>query len=1491
MKSLRIALPLGLLALLWFAPHAHAWSNGHHGQTRQLLAFLPDELTAGLSEETRETAVSDWAKHPDNFDPLDKKLIGAEGVELLLAHDIDKRYDLHGDEARAVMFKLLVDALREGNHERAVFWLTCLTHAIGDMSATNHDPLVQKIVYHWIMKDFGASLGGGVDIRPLYDLLDLQYTADDDEGNEVFTRTIEQMRLADDGRDAETAVQEIMLYGHRGAEYMSERTGPIIEAATRWISEKDPEAERKVFELESELGAWAIVRVLRDLEVAQRLAAEGKEVPLGGEVFARFHEAELAFARERPLSDSMYAGLDQELSAGGGGAGPAIGVVAEPLWRMDRTFLGYNHRPGAAAIARSLDEAGRPYVLIDVRRMIEDGLPSPKDVPIVAIPGQTTTGEYLTMKRQSLDAAVKAYAEAGGKVIWLGGRPSGELDAIADAVSSEKQGNFGVDDDRLESAELVLVGGEGDDRWSMGERPKPTAGWGASGYDRTFETSDTLRPLVVWQDPGTGGPLATVGVVSLGADGKPEHAFLPHWAMWMHLLEDERVIPDPARPTLDQTGRALFFHTIDVLTGAAPVPAPGAAAPRTAAESGAESSPSAAADLPSAAPGLPDIDPAAVLSPVTVDGERLVRDGETVRYWGVNANLQPWVTADSVDAVVDRMAAMGFNAIRFWPNREAFYGVEPSAADGPEQGLRFVEAEKGDGSLLDLYDRFTARAKRRGLAIYNPALLYYPPYFADFVDVVETNPADRAGWVEALEDKSRQQVYNLFRVAQFFDERCQRIMLAHASNHLDHVNPYTGIRNADENNFTVWDLSNESRFVWQMLLDNEFRGDGHRSFGPYFTGKLTERWNAWLAERHGDDAGLRRAWGDLAGDESLRNGNVEPGTESPDGEDYGPARVEDFTAFAVELVRTWTQRFEEHVRSMASSPDRGVAVAAINADTIHVPHLANFSAASAGTSMAISTYPAPQQFLPGGGRDAEAPRFPWDPLVSQPFGLRMFNSARPAGMPLFVYETNYNGFALYDAEYPWIMAAFAAWQNHAGVFWHNFNHPGPRDIPAPWGEVDFAYREFEFWGDEVFSSALLAAGEAFKRGLLPVAEEPTVVTYRRDAAVDPAWERLGFDPEDDAEARVAGLPEEQADDLYDLIRTTAWTRGHRIAFTDDSNAPDVAVAGPLDEEPEGPVRLEPAPGLVWDWADERVVLDLPGVKAFAGFPDGEVIEWSDGFRVTGLDAPFAAIGLVSLDGRPLAESGRVRLSAVGHANHADMQLQKGGRARDEAALNFTELEGVTMDAGDGPVEVHRLSFTLELPPLEGPPRRAPRLPPPGVRRTRRFAEPDPLRRRAGVRRAAHGQEAVGRGNRPDIVPAGHKRGGRESPPPSTGAARSPMQAVGLAMSCHAAGSKPEARWVCESLSCEVPVRQPAWTVSALAPNTSGPRADAAPASPEHLSSSFAIFQLSAQSTGLVSPAFPRSRPPAPGFQKKRDHVSPCSEGRLKPRNSNSGRLP
>ena len=1538
---LAIALILGLIA----CPSVLAWSGGHHGQTRQIIDRLPAELTAGLSDDTIHRAIEEWAKYPDNFEPIDETLVGPEAMRRLEGSEVSKRYDLHKDEARATMFALLVDALREENHERAMFWIACLGHAAGDMAASNHDPLVQKIIYHWIMKDFGmtigggASGGGGAPIRPMFDMTDLSWTVDDPAGEKRFSDTIDRMRIADDGRDVDEALLEIMMYGQEGAKYMGQRTAPMLEAAAAYLRDGDEASKRKVWDTVSEMGAWAVVRTLRDVEVARRFAAEGRVIRPDGALSERFHEAERRWVADKPMDASLYGGLRTELPGDGSAV---VGVIAEPLWRMDETFLGYNLRPAAAAIARSLDHADRPYVLYDVRRLLDDGLPPPERMPVVVFPGQATTTEYLGLERDTLDRQLASYIEAGGKVLWVGGRPSDALHPIADRIGSE-HGSFGVDDDQMDRQRVVLLDGDASHRWRMGPRPKPTAGWGAAGYAGTFPPAPDLEPILRWQPAGDGGQGTTIGVISLDDAGQPRHAFLPHWTLWMYLLPEDRTIPEPSRPTLDPAGEPIFFHTLDRLTGDvqrpaaatlaappdpsrtpapadvedAPPPAPAApAAPvqgrggtlyRTAFNGPAGTQPdgwelqegngpaldgdgayvqseasiarsmyvarlddglpadgrsdyTVAADFtlrgsggsdvaligryqPNSAPGddtfygarfnaggalqlyafvpsfkllesteigaaaydenaadppvwnlrltmqgpdltatltddagrltatvratddtlpgpggfgvrpanatvsylditvsdgagparlpdeptpqtagtdaappqapgsaaapvdLPDIAPDAELSPVTVDGELLMRDGEPVRFWGVNANLQPWVTADSVDAAVDRIAATGFNAIRFWPNRKAFYGVEPSDTRGPAQGLKFLDYTRGDGSLLDLYDRMTARAKRRGVAIYNPALLYYPPYFADFVDIVETTPDDRVGWKKALETKTRDEVYNLFRVAQYFDERCQAIMLAHATNYLDHVNPYTGLRNADENNFVLWDISNESRFIWQMMLENDFRGDGSRAFGPYFTAKLTQRWNDWLSDTFADDAAVSRAWGTLDEGESLTGGTVEPGTASPAGDDYNPARVRDFTAFAVHLVTAWNERFIAHIRAQASTPDRGVAVAAINADTIHVVNLANFYAASTGTSMAVSTYPAPQQFLPGGGRDEHAPRFPWDPLVAQPFGLRMFNSARPAGMPLVVYETNYNGFALYDAEYPWIMAAYAAWQNYAGVFWHNFNHPGPSDIPDPYGDPEhaFAYRDFEFWGDEVFSSALLAAGEAFKRGLLPVAPDPTRLTYRRDTVADPAWSRFSYDPATDArpDPRTPGLAPDQAEHLYDLLRATAYTRGHRIAFTDDADAPAVAVAGPLDPLPGSDVNVSPVDGLRWDWAADGFTLDLTRVKAFAGFVNDGTVDWGDGFTVTGIDQPFIALGLVSLDGQPLATSAHIRLSTVSHEYHADMHLQKGGKARGEAALEFEDLNGVTMNAGEGPVVVERPSLTLTLPHLPG----------------------------------------------------------------------------------------------------------------------------------------------------------------------------------------------
>ncbi len=95
---------------------------------------------------------------------------------------------------------------------------------------------------------------------------------------------------------------------------------------------------------------------------------------------------------------------------------------------------------------------------------------------------------------------------------------------------------------------------------------------------------------------------------------------------------------------------------------------------------------------------------------------------------------------------------------------------------------------------------------------------------------------------------------------------------------------------------------------------------------------------------------------------------------------------------------------------------------------------------------------------------------------------------------------------------------------------------------------------------------------------------------------------------------MEGVSPDRAEHLYDLIRSTAYGHGHRIAFTDNPDAPDVAVDGPVLAEPGGAVYLSPVNDLSWLWAASQLVLDLPHVKAFAGFPDDGVIQWGDGFK-------------------------------------------------------------------------------------------------------------------------------------------------------------------------------------------------------------------------------------------------------------------------------------
>ncbi len=682
---------------------------------------------------------------------------------------------------------------------------------------------------------------------------------------------------------------------------------------------------------------------------------------------------------------------------------------------------------------------------------------------------------------------------------------------------------------------------------------------------------------------------------------------------------------------------------------------------------------------------------AAEISPVIAKGEEFVRDGKPLRFWGVNVTIQPWLTGEAIDAEAKRINKVGFNAVRLWTNSTTLYGVDLRTGPAPSQGFALKEYELGDGSQLDLFDRAVHRFRQQGLSIFTTLLSYYPPYFTTepFVDIITTTPEDRAAWIQAMSGEPFPRgIYDPSWVLHFIDSRMQAIRLKHANLILNHVNKYTGLRYADDNNIAAWQILHESRFLDKFLGNNEFRiaPPNGRAFPLYFQNKLKKQYNQFLLNRYGTTAALSAAWGGLVAGESLEAGSIDPGVRNAANVPYNNRRAKDFLEFGVKIVRNWNARLINFIRSHATDPKQGVGVAPIAADGYGSPSMTQHAAAYNGNMVQFGSYPDPQ--LAGFVREFE----PWAPFTARSGAWAPYDTVRPADKPAIIYEANYNSYNMFDAELPWLEATYASWQNISGIFWFLWNAPRPDEMPDPYGTAVFDWRDAEIWGDETFSAALQAAGTAFIKRMLPQAENPTVLSFRRDLAYDQAWRYWTYRPPVDATPpRLKGLTVEQAKGLTNFIAGTAWTTGIRTQFVAEQEE-DVVVTGPLHVARFGG-DFEFSPGVQWLGTQTKLFIDKPKIKVYVGFPSEPSISWSDGFSINNLNLaelgqgdmhyPFVVASFTSLDGLPLADSKQVRVSVLSHSHHADIARPP--------PRSFRVVPGT------GPVVVRRVTGNISLP--------------------------------------------------------------------------------------------------------------------------------------------------------------------------------------------------
>ena len=226
-------------------------------------------------------------------------------------------------------------------------------------------------------------------------------------------------------------------------------------------------------------------------------------------------------------------------------------------------------------------------------------------------------------------------------------------------------------------------------------------------------------------------------------------------------------------------------------------------------------------------------------------------DGTKIKFWGVNiASNRPFIPQNEAAQWVDFLAKYGINGVRFhkftW---DAYHGDSSTRLD-PAKWERF--------------DYFQARLREAGI-YYGWSHIYgHKPLPADRGRLLAYDEiiAVKLPWAHL--DASTASLVN-------FAEDLQDLNIELTVHMLNHRNPHTGRRYADDPALSFVELQNEDNIFWSAV-------EKTLEQTPTYRALLCRKFSGWLARKYQTDGGLRAAWGKegLTAGESLLKENIYP---------------------------------------------------------------------------------------------------------------------------------------------------------------------------------------------------------------------------------------------------------------------------------------------------------------------------------------------------------------------------------------------------------------------------------------------------------------------------------------------------------------------------------------------------------------------------------------------------------------------------------------
>ncbi len=640
------------------------------------------------------------------------------------------------------------------------------------------------------------------------------------------------------------------------------------------------------------------------------------------------------------------------------------------------------------------------------------------------------------------------------------------------------------------------------------------------------------------------------------------------------------------------------------------------------------------------------------------DGHLATGDGKRWRIWGQNlTGNAPLPSMPLAPIIARRLAKFGINCIRLhhmdhrWPGGVLIRhsGKNPLPPRPAGDGVRRDDEPTRalDPEALARLDYFIACCRDNGVYIDLNLNVSRPFTSADGVKQV-----DWIGYGKAL---------------TYFDPQLIALQKEYAAQLLDHVNPFTGHRYAEDPAIAIVELVNENSIL-ESWVRGRLRGEQTTPFGTWgdipsdYARDLDGLWNAWLCRRYADRQALRAAWqGDLRENEDA----IACSVRRLRPEDFAAAsagRFQDEATFYSGLERGFFQGMADYMRGklgcrqvIVGTSDHGHgwhadlhvednSVLGIIDGHVYWQHPRFHGSAWSSTDWSITN----------------------TPMVDAPDHSAPSQLSRSAvkGMPYIVSETNEPFPNDYACEFYPILASYALLQDWDGLFFYSYG--GGTEEQWANGAIE---RFFPLRNDPVKMTQTAMGALVFLRGDVQAAREVVERRLTHEAVL----EALRAEPPNDQ------YPYSQS---YLPGRLALVHRTVVGSFTADALAPregEVTL-------PEGSIRSDTGE-LAWEGApgDGHVLVDTPCYQAIIGHA-GRRATSNLGCELT---TPFAAVQLASLDGAPLARAKR-------------MLLVVGARV---ANTGMTWIDDSRQSLGDqwgvAPTRIEPVAGTLALRDLRG----------------------------------------------------------------------------------------------------------------------------------------------------------------------------------------------